>query len=129
ADITINAAKENPAEVLQKLGGADSVVSTAVSPKSNEQGFACLKRGGTIVFVGLPKENIAHIPIFQTVLGGIHIVGSIVGNRVDLAEVFELHAAGKTKVWYEKRKLEDINQCFEEIEQGKVVARLVLDMR
>ncbi len=128
ADICINASKEDPAAILQKLGGADSVVSTAVSPKSNEQGFRCLKRGGTLVFVGLPKENIAHIPIFETVLGGIHIVGSIVGNRNDLREVFALHAAGKTKVWYEKRKLEEVNSCFEEIEQGKVAARLVFDM-
>lgn len=128
ADITINAAKENPADVLQKLGGADSAVITAVSPKSCEQGFYSLKRGGTLVFVGLPKENIAHIPIFETVLGGIHIVGSIVGNRVDLAEVYELHAAGKTKVWYETRKLDDVNACFKEIEEAKVPARLVFDM-
>lgn len=128
ADIVINAAKENPAEVLQKFGGADSVVCTAVSPKACEQGFFGLKRGGTLVFVGLPKENIAHIPIFETVLGGIHIVGSIVGNRVDLAEVYELHAQGKTKIRYETRKLEDVNSCFEEIEQAKIAARLVFDM-
>lgn len=129
ADITINAKKENPVEVLQKLGGANSAVITAVSPKSCEQGFYSLKRGGTLVFVGLPKENIAHIPIFETVLGGIHIVGSIVGNRIDLAEVYELHAAGKTKIWYETRKLEDVNKSFQEIDEGKIVARLVVDMR
>ena len=128
ADIVINAAKENPADVLQKLGGADSVICTAVSAEACEQGFFGLKRGGTLVFVGLPKENIAHIPIFETVLRGIHIVGSIVGNRVDLAEVYELHAQGRTKVWYETRKLEDVNACFEEIEQAKISARLVFDM-
>lgn len=129
ADITINARNQNPAELLQKYGGADSAVITAVSPKSCEQGFYSLKRGGRLVFVGLPKENIAHIPIFETVLGGIHIIGSIVGNRVDLAEVYELHAAGKTKIWYESRRLEDINRSFKEIEEGKIVARLVIDMR
>lgn len=68
------------------------------------------------------------LPIFETVLNGIKIVGSIVGTRLDLAEVFELHAAGKTHVTYEKRKLEDVNKSFEEIEQGRISARLVFDM-
>jgi propanol-preferring alcohol dehydrogenase len=63
------------------------------------------------------------------VLNGIHIIGSIVGTRLDLAEVFELHAAGKTRVIYETRKLEDVNPSFEEIEQGRIPARLVFDMQ
>jgi len=127
AEITINASKKDPIEELQKLGGADSAICTAVSPKSFEQGFYSLKRGGTLVFVALPHDNNVQIPIFQTVLGGLKIVGSIVGNRVDLAEVFELHAAGKTKVFYETRKLETVNECFDDILKGKVTARLVFD--
>ena len=62
-----------------------------------EQAFASLKRGGTLVFVGLPNENVVRLPVFETVLNGITVVGSIVGTRVDLREVFELHAAGLTK--------------------------------
>lgn len=61
-------------------------------------------------------------------LNGIHIVGSIVGTQLDLAEVFELHPAGKTHAIYETRTLEDVNQSFEEIEQGRIPARLVFDM-
>ena len=61
-------------------------------------------------------------------LNGIKIVGSIVGTRLDLAEVFDLHAAGKTHVMYEKRQLEDVNHAFEEVEQARVSARLVFDM-
>ena len=68
------------------------------------------------------------LPIFETVLNGIKIVGSIVGTRLDLAEVYELHAAGKTHVIYEKRHLEDVNSAIEEIEQARVPARLVFDM-
>jgi alcohol dehydrogenase, propanol-preferring len=36
------------------------------------------------------------VPIFDTMLGGKSIIGSIVGTRQDLAEVFALHAAGRT---------------------------------
>jgi propanol-preferring alcohol dehydrogenase len=129
ADYTVNGAKEDPVEAIKKLGGADAAISVAVSPKAFEQAFCSLRRGGTLVFVALPADNTIQLPIFETVLNGIKIVGSIVGTRLDLAEVFELHAAGKTRVIHETRHLEEVNQAFEEIEKARVPARLVFDMR
>jgi propanol-preferring alcohol dehydrogenase len=67
------------------------------------------------------------IPIFETVLFGLTIIGSIVGTRQDLTEVFELHKAGRTKVIGVGRKLDEINACFDEVLAGKVPARLVLE--
>ncbi len=128
ADYTVNGKAEDPAEAIKKLGGADVAISLAVSPRAFEQAFRALRRGGTLVFVALPADNYMQLPIFETVLYGIKIVGSIVGTRLDLAEVFDLHAAGKTRVIYEKRHLEDVNHAFEEIEQALVPARLVFDM-
>lgn len=129
AEYTINAAVDDPAERLQALGGVDAAICLAVSPKACEQAFSSLKRGGTLVLVGLPADNVVPLPIFETVLGGITIVGSIVGTRVDLAETFELHAAGRTQVVRETRRLEQVNEAFEEIEKGEVDARLVFDFR
>jgi alcohol dehydrogenase, propanol-preferring len=63
------------------------------------------------------------------VVGNIKIVGSTLGNRVDLAKTFELQAAGKTKVITEVRKLEQVNEAFGEVETGKAKARLVFDLR
>src|SRR3954464_10937362 len=102
AEFTVNAAKEDPIEAIQRLGGADQAIALAVAPKAFEQAYASLRRGGTLVFVALPAENEIKLPIFETVLNGITIVGSIVGTRVDLRDVFELHAAGKTHVTYER---------------------------
>jgi alcohol dehydrogenase, propanol-preferring len=121
AEYTVNAREQDPVEEIKKLGGADAVIATAVSPRAFEQGFGSLKRGGTLVFVGLPKDNHIQLPIFETVLSGIHVVGSIVGTRVDLQEVFELHAMGRTRVVHEERSLE-------EVKEGKVDARVVFDM-
>jgi alcohol dehydrogenase, propanol-preferring len=39
----------------------------------------------------LPADNEVNLPMFETVLNGITISGSIVGTRKDLREVFELH--------------------------------------
>jgi propanol-preferring alcohol dehydrogenase len=64
------------------------------------------------------------VPIFDTVLSGKSIIGSIVGTRQDLAEVFALHAAGRTRVITQTRKLDEVNECFAEILAGRVPARL-----
>jgi propanol-preferring alcohol dehydrogenase len=125
AEFTVNAAREDPVEAIQKLGGADQAIALAVSPKSFEQAYASLRRGGTLVFVALPPDNTVELPIFETVLNGITVVGSIVGTRVDLREVFELHAAGMTKVITEVRQLDTVNESIEDVEAGRVPARIV----
>jgi propanol-preferring alcohol dehydrogenase len=125
ATYTVNASEQDAAAVIQELGGADQAIATAVSPKAFEAAFASLRRGGTLSMVGLPAENTLPLPIFETVLKGITLRGSIVGTRVDLAEVFELHRLGRTRVVRETRKLDTVNEDFAEVEAGHVTARLV----
>jgi propanol-preferring alcohol dehydrogenase len=125
AEFTVNAAEEDPAAAIQELGGADQAIALAVSPKSFEQAFRSLRRGGTLVFVALPADNRMTLPIFETVLNGITVVGSIVGTRTDLREVFELHAAGRTEVTREIRPLEAVNDAIEDVEAGRIAARIV----
>jgi len=126
AEFTVNAAREDPIAAIQKLGGVDQAIALAVSPKAFEQAYGSLRRGGTLVFVALPAENDVTVPIFETVLNGITIVGSIVGTRTDLREVFELHAAGKTRVIRETRPLAEVNEAIADVEAGRVAARVVL---
>ncbi|WP_206831600.1 alcohol dehydrogenase AdhP [Alicyclobacillus fructus] len=128
ADIAINAKKQDPVEEIKKLGGADAAICVAVSPKAFEQAYRCLRPGGTVVFVALPADNYVKIPIFETVLNAIHIQGSIVGTRLDLAEVFDIHASGLTKVIYERRRLDEVNECFHEVESGAAKARIVFEV-
>lgn len=125
AEFTVNAAEEDPVAAIKRLGGADAAVVLAVSPKAFEQAFASLRRGGTMSLVGLPAENKMELPIFETVLNGITVVGSIVGTRLDLREVFQLHAAGKTEVIREERPLADVQAAMEDVLRGDVPARIV----
>jgi alcohol dehydrogenase, propanol-preferring len=129
ADHVINAATHDVVDEMRKLGGADAIVSTAASPKPLLAAFTSLRPTGRLVLVGLPADNVFPLPIFETVLRGIHVIGSLVGTREDLAEVFELHAGGRTRVELETRRLEQINEAFDEILTGTVPARLVLDLR
>jgi propanol-preferring alcohol dehydrogenase len=129
AAYTFNSREQDPVEEIQKLGGADAAIVLAANPRVCEQAFEALRPNGTLVLVALPADNIMRLPIFQTVLKGIKVVGSFVGTRVDLAETFELHAAGRTKVVRESRRLEQVNEAIDEVEKAQVEARLVFDLR
>ena len=129
ADYVINALTQDPIAEIKALGGAHAAISVAVAPKAFEQAFGSLRRGGKLILVALPADNVVELPIFQTVLNGISVIGSIVGTRKDLAEVYQLHAAGRTRVIRETRTLDEVNECFEEVEKGHVKARIVFDLR
>jgi len=129
ADYVVNAAETDPVAAIQELGGADVAVVLAVTPSVFEQAFASLRRGGRLVCVGLPPETDGpmSLPIFPTVLQGISVIGSIVGTRQDLAEVFDLHARGRTRVVAETRKLDDVNDAIDDVLAGRATARLVFE--
>jgi propanol-preferring alcohol dehydrogenase len=130
AEHAVNPAEEDPVAAIQRLGGADAAISTAVMPVAFEQAFRSLARGGKLVCVGLPAENRMQLPIFETVLGGLDVCGSIVGTRHDLEEVFELHRRGLTHVEYAERSLDDVNTAIAEVLDGSAPApRLVFRMQ
>lgn len=126
AEFTVNASRQDPVAAIRELGGANQAIALAVSPQPFEQAYNSLRRGGTLVCVGLPADNEMKLPIFETVLGGIKVVGSIVGTRADLREVFELHRAGRTRVISQCLPLSQVNQAIAEVESGEVEARVVL---
>jgi alcohol dehydrogenase, propanol-preferring len=123
----VNALRDDPGTAIQELGGATSAIELTATDAAFDQAFRSLRRGGTLVLVGLPAHNEMRLPVFETVLGGITVVGSIVGTRTDLREVFALHAQGRTRVAREARPLAAINEAIDDVEHGRVEARIVLD--
>ncbi len=126
---TINAGLVEPVAALQALGGLDVAVVLAASPHVFDEAFAALRRGGRLVCVAMPADGGAMtVPIFETVVKGLSVLGSIVGTRQDLVEVFALHAAGRTRVIAETRELDDVNEAMAEVLAGHVPARVVFEM-
>lgn len=129
AEITVNAKNEDPIEAIQKAtGGVHGVVVTAVHPAAFGQAIGFARRGGTIVFVGLPAGDFP-APIFDVVIKGLTIRGSIVGTRHDLKEALEFYARGLIHPTVATRPLEEINEVFDEMRQGKIDGRVVIDYR
>jgi len=129
AEITIDAATQDPPKEVQKqIGGAHGVLVTAVSPVAFKQAVGMLRRGGTCVLNGLPPGDFP-VSIFDVVLNGYTIRGSIVGTRLDLEEALAFAAAGKVKATIETLPLDSINDVFKRLKKGKVNGRVVLDLQ
>jgi propanol-preferring alcohol dehydrogenase len=128
ASLAVNARTTDPVAYLKKeIGGAHGVLVTAPSPKAFEQALGMVRRGGTIALNGLPSGSIA-LPIFDMVLHGITLRGSIVGTRLDLQEALALSGAGAVKATVQTRRLEDVNDVFERLHAGQIEGRVVLDL-
>ncbi|WP_067738191.1 alcohol dehydrogenase AdhP [Novosphingobium naphthalenivorans] len=130
ASVTVNAMTEiDPAAAIKRetSGGAQGVLVTAVSPKAFEQALGMVSRGGTVALNGLPPGDFP-LPIFDMVLNGITVRGSIVGTRLDLQESLDFAGDGKVKATVATAKLEDINDVFDRMHKGAIEGRIVLDM-
>lgn len=126
ATIAIDFKEESPAQaIFDQVGGAHAVICTAASEAAFEQAYKSVRRGGSCVLVGLPPENMP-LPIFDTVLNGVSVIGSIVGTRKDLQECLQFAAEGKVKAIIEEKTLDDINEIFARMEQGEINGRIVM---
>ncbi|WP_022951404.1 alcohol dehydrogenase AdhP [Leucothrix mucor] len=121
--------QDKPSEKIQELvGGVHGVVCTAVSKVAFEESYRSLRRGGTFVLVGLPPDEMP-LPIFDTVLNGVKVVGSIVGTRKDLKECLQFAAEGKVKAIIEVKPMEQINEIFADMLEGEITGRIVMEMK
>ena len=126
AELVVNALQQDPIEVVQRVtGGAHGVLVTAVHPSAFGQAIHMSRRGGTIVFNGLPAGDFP-ASIFEIVLKGLTVRGSIVGTRQDLAEALEFYARGQIHPTVATRDLSEINDIFDEMKHGKIDGRVVI---
>ena len=98
AEVTVNCKTSDPVPFICKKteGGARGVLVTAVSPRAFEQALGMVGRGGTVALNGLPPGSFP-FPIFDMVLNGITVRGSIVGTRLDLQEALDFARDGLVK--------------------------------
>jgi alcohol dehydrogenase, propanol-preferring len=80
------------------------------------------------VLNGLPPGEFP-VSIFDVVLNGYTIRGSIVGTRLDLEEALAFAGEGKVKATIEILPLESINEVFSRLKKGQINGRVVLGLR
>ena len=126
AELVVNARTQDPIEVIQTAtGGAHGILVTAVHPDAFGQAIHMSRRGGTIVFNGLPPGDFP-ASIFEVVLKGLTVRGSIVGTRQDMVEALDFYARGQIHPTVATRKLDEINEIFDEMTRGTIDGRIVI---
>ena len=97
-------------------------------PQTMLQALNISRRGGTTVFIGIPKlDAIVALTGFQLQAEGKRLMGSLFGSAnvrrdfprlIELAETGRLHLESMVSRHF---KLDDVNQAFHELEAGTVV--------
>lgn len=133
AEVVANAKTLGEEGTIKKIieetnGGTHGVLVTAVHPIAFKQALGVVRRGGTVAMNGLPPGEFP-VNIFDMILNGVTIRGSIVGTRLDLQEAIRFAEEQKVHAHVAPAKLEDINDIFARMKQGKIDGRMVLDFR
>jgi propanol-preferring alcohol dehydrogenase len=105
--------------------GVDAAVVFTAASAAIPQAFRALKRGGTLVLVGLSVSNY-ELPLVDTVLKGITIKGSYLGTTDDLAAVFSLAAEGVLKPHVHTYALTETPTLLDRLRSGDLPGRAVV---
>ncbi|MBV1908443.1 MAG: alcohol dehydrogenase [Kangiellaceae bacterium] len=128
ADIVIDPNDRDEVYKLRKSlkGGVAAAVDFVGSDRSLGFGMKMLNKGGTILVVGLFGGSLPlSVPMLP--LKAITISGSFVGSTQDMKEMMELVHAGKINpIKITQRPLSQAHQTLKDLQQGKVVGRVVL---
>ena len=89
--------------------GPHAALVVAAQESAYTQAIQYLRPSGTLVCNGMPDAPL-QANIFWTVFKSIRIQGSYVGNRQDAVEALDLAAAGKVKVVFEGKKIDDLKE-------------------
>ena len=125
------------ADLVEKVkqatkGGVDYAIEMAGSTRAFETAYRITRRGGTTVTAGLPPPTATWaMPSTNLVAEERTIKGSYIGTCVpsrDLPRYIDLYLQGKLPVkrlMTGKLKLEDINEGFDMLHEGKAVRQVV----
>jgi propanol-preferring alcohol dehydrogenase len=109
----------------EKPPRGDVVIVTAGSVKAYETAFGSIRKGGTLVVVGMPADPIP-LSAFAMVSGEYRVIGSAVGTREDLRETLDLAAHGRLHCHVETEPLANAESVMKRLRRGSITGRVVL---
>jgi len=126
ADLVLNAAAGPIHKETKKLGGMHVVLVTSGSKPAYETALRCLRKGGTLMVVGMSPEPISVSTIAMVSLEA-RIIASAVGTRDDLRQMLDLVAANPSiRCRVETRPLAAAGEVLDALHRGELVGRVVL---
>src|SRR5690348_7869542 len=125
AHVYIDAAVEDAAAALQRMGGARAILATGTSGDAMGSLVPGLATRGKLIVVGVPQDQI-QLNAFPLVFGGRSIYGSLTGTPIDVEDTLAFSVLENVRPMIETFPLERAADAYTRMIQGKARFRLVL---
>ena len=132
----VNASEGDPVEAVKQLTGGkgvDYAFEVIGNPKTIEQAYVMIRRGGTAVVVGVAHADTrVSLPAQEMSLSEKRLIGSYYGSampRIDMPKILKLYDEGKLKLdelITQNYRLGQINEAFADMEAGKNARGVIL---
>ena len=130
ADQTINSLSSDPVKGIKDITGgigSEIVIDFVNNAKTAQTTINMIRKRGRLIMVGLfggaLELNLPLIP-----LRAFTLTGAYTGKFADLIDLVALAKSGKIQsVVSRKYKLDDVNQALNELKDGKIIGRAVLN--
>jgi D-arabinose 1-dehydrogenase-like Zn-dependent alcohol dehydrogenase len=127
AHVYLDSQATNPAEELQKLGGARVIVATAPNSKAMSQLIDGLAPNGKLMVIGAGPDAIEVTPI-QLIAGGRTIQGWWSGTPADSEDTLHFSELTGVRPMIETYPLEKAAEAYARMMSGNAQFRVVLTM-
>jgi NAD+-dependent secondary alcohol dehydrogenase Adh1 len=127
AEHLVNGSDGDPVEQVKALTGgegAEAVIDFVGEGSAIPQAVGMLRKGGIYWVVGY--GGMIQVPAIDMIFSEIAVVGSLVGNYNELAELMTLAGQGKVHLRASEYGLERINEAIHDLEGGRLQGRGVI---
>jgi len=128
AHLYIDTTTQDPAKELQKMGGAQIILSTITSAKALEWVIDGLGPAGKFILVGAPEDGPVVINPFPLLLGRRTVAGWPAGTGMDSEDTLNFSALTGVKSMNEVYPLEKAEEAYQRMMSGKARFRVVLEV-
>ncbi|CAM1506342.1 Fc.00g059830.m01.CDS01 [Cosmosporella sp. VM-42] len=110
--------------------GAHAVICCVGAGPAYDQAVRLLRRGGSLICVGLPADNSYRLPLspMELVVRGLNVLGSSVGTEDEMQELLQLAMKGGIKPVVDVMPLADFREAIDLVKSSKAKGRIVLKM-
>ena len=125
AHVYIDAAVEDAAAALQRMGGTRAILATATRGDAMGPLVSGLSARGKLIVVGEPQDPI-QLNAFPLVFGGRSIYGSLTGTPIDAEDTLAFSVLENIRPMIETVPLEQVADGYARMMQDKARFRMVL---
>jgi len=112
-------------KTLTNTYGAHAVICLSSSRSGYESSLSMLRNTGTLVCIGLGKDELP-ISAFMMIVRGLKIVGSSVGTKEEMGELLAMAERGEVVPRVQVWEFERIGEVLDLVERNEVAGRAVV---